>query len=94
METKIDVAYVARLARLTLSEEEQTRYQHDLAEILKYAEKLDELDTSGVEPTAHVLPIHNVLREDAARPSFDRDKLLSNAPDQADGCFKVPKVVE
>ena len=94
METKIDVAYVARLARLTLNEEEQARYQRDLAGILQYAAKLDELDTEGVEPTAHVLPIHNVLREDAARPSFDRDKLLSNAPDSADGCFKVPKVVE
>ena len=48
----------------------------------------------GMEPTAHVLPIHNVLREDVSRPSFDRDKLLSNAPERADGCFKVPKVVE
>ena len=94
METKIDVAYVARLARLALSEEEKERYQHDLAQILDYAAKLDELDTEGVEPTAHVLPIHNVLREDRSRPSYDRDKLLANAPEQADGCFKVPKVVE
>jgi aspartyl-tRNA(Asn)/glutamyl-tRNA(Gln) amidotransferase subunit C len=94
METKIDVGYVARLSRLTLSEEEQERYQRDLAQILDYAAKLDELDTEGIEPTAHVLPLHNVLREDHTRPSYDRDKLLANAPDQADGCFKVPKVVE
>ena len=94
METKIDVAYVARLSRLILSEEEQARYGQDLAAILDYAAKLNELDTEGIEPTAHVLPIHNVLREDAVRPSFDRDKLLKNAPEQADGCFKVPKVVE
>ena len=94
METKIDVAYVARLSRLILTEEEQARYGQDLAAILDYAAKLDELDTDGVEPTAHVLPIHNVLREDVSRPSYDRDKLLKNAPEQADGCFKVPKVVE
>jgi len=94
METKIDVAYVARLSRLILSEEEQARYGQDLAAILDYAAKLNELDTEGIEPTAHVLPIHNVLREDISRPSFDRDKLLRNAPEQADGCFKVPKVVE
>ena len=94
MENKIDVAYVARLARLVLSEEEQARYRRDLTQILDYAAKLDELDTDGVEPTAHVLPIHNVLREDVSRPSYDRDKLLKNAPEQADGCFKVPKVVE
>lgn len=94
METKIDVAYVARLSRLLLTEEEQARYGKDLAAILDYAAKLDELDTENVEPTAHVLPIHNVLREDRSRPSFDRDKLLKNAPERADGCFKVPKVVE
>lgn len=94
METKIDVAYVARLSRLTLTEEEQARYGRDLAAILDYAAKLDELDTEGVVPTAHVLPIHNVLREDAVKPSMDLDKLLENAPDRADGCFKVPKVVE
>jgi aspartyl-tRNA(Asn)/glutamyl-tRNA(Gln) amidotransferase subunit C len=94
METKIDVAYVARLSRLILTEEEQARYSQDLAAILDYATKLDELDTEGIEATAHVLPIHNVLREDEARPSYDRDKLLANAPEQADGCFKVPKVVE
>jgi aspartyl-tRNA(Asn)/glutamyl-tRNA(Gln) amidotransferase subunit C len=94
MEKKIDVAYVARLSRLTLTEEEQARYGRDLAAILDYAAKLDELDTEGIEPTTHVLPIHNVLREDAVRPSMDRDKLLANAPDRADGCFKVPKVVE
>jgi len=94
METKIDVAYVARLSRLILTEEEQERYGQDLAAILDYAAKLDELDTEGVEPTAHVLPIHDVLREDLSRPSYDREKLLANAPEQADGCFKVPKVVE
>jgi aspartyl-tRNA(Asn)/glutamyl-tRNA(Gln) amidotransferase subunit C len=94
METKIDVAYVARLARLVLTEEEQARYQRDLMQILGYAAKLDELDTEGVEPTAHVLPIHNVLREDVVQPSYERDTLLANAPEQADGCFVVPKVVE
>jgi len=94
METKIDVAYVAKLARLVLTEEEQARYQRDLMQILNYAAKLDELDTEGVEPTAHVLPIHNVLREDVVQPSYNRDTLLANAPEQADGCFVVPKVVE
>ncbi|HAE62628.1 MAG TPA: Asp-tRNA(Asn)/Glu-tRNA(Gln) amidotransferase subunit GatB [Eubacteriaceae bacterium] len=92
--TKEDVMYVADLARLEFNEEEIEKYVHQLGEILNYEEQLNELDTTGVEPTAHVLPIKNVLREDELVESLDRQKALMNAPSQDKGCFKVPKVIE
>ncbi|MBW5449392.1 Asp-tRNA(Asn)/Glu-tRNA(Gln) amidotransferase subunit GatC [Cohnella sp. CFH 77786] len=89
-----DVEHVANLARLDLSAEEKEQFTGQLNAILKYAEKLGELDTSDVEPTSHVLPLANVMREDEARPSWPIEKVLANAPDEEDGQFKVPAVLE
>ena len=89
-----DVEKVALLARLQFTEEEKQKLLSELNKILAYFEKLNELDTEDVPPTSHVLPLENVLREDVVRPSMPREKLLANAPDQAMGHFKVPKVIE
>lgn len=90
----LDVAYVARLARLNLTAEETELFQKQLGDVLKYAEKLREVDVSNVEAAAHALPIFNVFREDAPREWFTAQQALSNAPRQAKGLFIVPKVVE
>ena len=90
----LDVAYVARLARLNLTDEEIKLFQKQLGDVLKYAEKLREVDVSNVEAAAHALPIFNVFREDAPRAWFTARQALSNAPRQAKGLFIVPKVVE
>lgn len=82
------------LGRLKLSEEEAEQYTTQLNDILQFVEKLNELDTEAVEPTSHVLPMQNVLREDEVRPSLERDKALANAPEQQDGMFRVPAVFE
>lgn len=87
------VEHVALLARLQLSEEEKEQYTDQLNAILGYMEKLNKLDTTQVPPTAHVLPLKNVYREDIARPSMDREKVVANAPQEEDGQFKVPKIV-
>ena len=89
-----EVEHVARLARLELNEEEKRRFAEQLGAILEYGAQLNELDTSGVEPTTHVLPISNVLREDEVRPSWPLDEVLRNAPDSEDGQFRVPAVLE
>ena len=88
------VEYVAALARLNLNEEQKIKMLDDLDKIIGYVDKLNELDTSGVEPTAHILPVKNVFREDVSQPSYDRELILKNAPVQEDGCFKVPKIVD
>jgi len=90
----LDVAYVARLARLNLTSQETELFQKQLGDVLKYAEKLREVDVSNVEAAAHALPIFNVFREDAPRDWFTAQQALSNAPRQANGLFIVPKVVE
>jgi aspartyl-tRNA(Asn)/glutamyl-tRNA(Gln) amidotransferase subunit C len=90
----LDVAYVARLARLNLTDEETELFQKQLGDVLKYAEKLREVDVSSVEAAAHALPIFNVFREDAPRDWFTAQQALSNAPRQANGLFIVPKVLE
>ena len=90
----LDVAYVARLVRLNLTEEETELFQKQLGDVLKYAEKLREVDVSNVEAAAHALPIFNVFREDASRDWFTEEQALSNAPRQAKGLFIVSKVVE
>ena len=92
--TDLDVAYVARLARLTLSAEEAQLFQAQLQQVLTYADKLREVDVSGVEATAHAVPMFNVFREDAPREWFAAEEALSNAPRHANGLFIVPKVVE
>ncbi|SRR6266478_8349032 len=90
----LDVAYVARLARINLSEAEAKVFQKQLDDVLKYVEKLRQADVSQVEAAAHTLPIFNVFREDAPHDWFTAEEALSNAPRQANGLFIVPKVVE
>jgi len=90
----LDVAYVARLARLNLTDAETELFQKQLGDVLKYAEKLTEVDVSHVEPAAHALPIFNVFREDTPRDWFTAEQALSNAPREANGLFIVTKVVE
>jgi aspartyl-tRNA(Asn)/glutamyl-tRNA(Gln) amidotransferase subunit C len=92
--TRETIEYVAGLARLNLTPEEEARLTTDMESIISYVDKLNELDTEGIEPMEHVIPIRNVLREDVAEKSYDREKILANAPSGEDGCFKVPKVVE
>lgn len=91
---EIDVRYVAHLARLELTAEEETQFAAQLAHVLGYVEKLKELDVTGVEPTAHAVPLLNVTRPDAARPSLPTAEALRNAPAAAGGLFVVPKIVE
>ncbi|RKP45801.1 Asp-tRNA(Asn)/Glu-tRNA(Gln) amidotransferase subunit GatC [Cohnella endophytica] len=89
-----DVEHVANLARLELSDTEKEQFAGQLNAILKYAEKLNELDTEGIEPTSHVLPLANVMREDVVKPSWPIEKVLLNAPEDEEGQFKVPAVLE
>jgi aspartyl-tRNA(Asn)/glutamyl-tRNA(Gln) amidotransferase subunit C len=91
---EIDVKYVAHLARLSLSPEEEQKIGEQLGNILGYIEKLKEVDVSGVEPTAHAFPLVNVARPDEVRPSISQEDALRNAPAQANGLFMVPKIVE
>jgi aspartyl-tRNA(Asn)/glutamyl-tRNA(Gln) amidotransferase subunit C len=88
------VRTVAKLSRLELTDEEVANFSVELSSILGYIEKLGELDTDGVEPLTHCLPIHNVFREDVPKPSLDNDAALANAPDRHDEYFKVPKVLD
>ncbi|MFC1889247.1 Asp-tRNA(Asn)/Glu-tRNA(Gln) amidotransferase subunit GatC [Thermodesulfobacteriota bacterium] len=93
---KIDrkrIEHVAGLARLRLTAEEIETFTLQLDDILTHFEKLGELDTSGVEPTAHVIELSNALREDASRKSPSREHMLENAPETDRGCFKVPRIV-
>lgn len=94
MITRDTVLHVANLARLNLSDTEVDQLTMEMDQILHYIDKLEELDTSTVDPTAHVIPMQNVFREDEVRHSSEREDILSNAPSKAKGCFKVPKVVE
>lgn len=89
-----DVEHVANLARLALTEEEKEQFTGQLNAILKYADKLNELDTAGVEPTSHVLPLSNVMRDDVPAKSLPIAKVLRNAPEAEDDQFKVPAVLE
>ena len=90
----LDVAYVARLARINLTEEEAKIFQKQLDDVLKYVKKLGQLDVSGVDAVAAAHPVFNVFRDDAPRDWFTAEQALSNAPRQANGLFIVPKVVE
>jgi len=89
-----DVQHVARLARLELSEAERERMRVEMDAILTYMDKLRSLDTAGVEPTSHAVPLHNVMRDDEPRPSAPRDEMLANAPDRAGDFFRVPRIIE
>ena len=100
------IDYVGILAKLELSDEEKEQAKQDMSNMLEYVSKLNELDTdsvepmsheldtSGVEPMSHVFPVNNVFREDVVTNSDDRDNLLANAPEQKDGCYKVPKTFD
>ncbi len=90
----LDVAYVAKLARLNLTDAETELFQKQLGDVLKYADKLRTVDVSHVEAAAHAIPIFNVFREDESRDWFTAKQALSNAPRQANGLFIVTKVVE
>lgn len=90
----IDVEHVARLARLGLSEEEKKLFAKQLSAILDFAASLQKLDTASVPPTAHAIPMKNVLREDKAIPCANVDDILANGPDVEDHMFKVPKIIE
>jgi aspartyl-tRNA(Asn)/glutamyl-tRNA(Gln) amidotransferase subunit C len=89
-----DVEHVALLSRLDLSENELDKFTGQLDAILEYIDVLNQVDTSAVEPMAHVLEIRNVMRADVVQPSLPREAALQNAPDAEDGFFKVPKIVE
>jgi aspartyl-tRNA(Asn)/glutamyl-tRNA(Gln) amidotransferase subunit C len=84
------VLHVARLARLRLSDDEVERMAGELSQILGHVDKMNELDLEGVEPTSHVVELQNVLREDTPRPSLPRERALEQAPDVAEGGFRVP----
>jgi aspartyl-tRNA(Asn)/glutamyl-tRNA(Gln) amidotransferase subunit C len=88
------VEHVARLSRLELTPEERELFREQLSRILEYFSKLNELDTSDVPPTSHVIPMRNVFREDVVTPSLEREEVLGEAPDQEEGYFKVPRVFE
>lgn len=92
--TSDDVRHVADLARLHLTDEEVRLYTQQLSAILDYAERLQEVDTSGVPPTPYVLPLQNVMAEDIPQPSLPNEVALANAPDQANGFFRVRAVFE
>jgi aspartyl-tRNA(Asn)/glutamyl-tRNA(Gln) amidotransferase subunit C len=89
-----EVDHIALLARLHLSDAERERATNELSQILDHFEQLKELDTEGVEPMQHVMPVVNVLRADEARPGLTREAALANAPEAAGGMFQVPRVVE
>ena len=91
---EIDIKYVAHLARLHLTADEEKKLGAQLGHILGYIEKLKELDVTGVEPTAHAVPMTNVTRCDEIRPSLPHAEALRNAPKEANGLFIVPKIVE
>jgi len=92
--SKDDVLKVGTLSRIRLTDEEVERFAGQLSSILDYVGKLNELDTSGVEPLAHALPIHNVLREDEPRPGLDPQRAIGGAPESADMFFRVPRVID
>ena len=90
----IDIKYVAHLARIQLTPDEEARFGAQLGQVLSYIEKLNELDVSCVEPMAHAVPLVNVTRADEAQPSLPHEEALRNAPARANGLFIVPKIVE
>ncbi len=91
---KISIEHIATLARLSLSEQEKELFGGQLEGILRYMDKLNELDTKDIGPTSHVLDIHNVTRDDVPAPSLGREDALSNAPDKTEKFYRVPKIIE
>lgn len=89
-----EVTYTADLARLEFNEAQTDKLAEELGAVLDYVDTLNTLDTTGVKPTEHILPVQNVFREDVVGPSLPVEAALANAPDPDAGCFKVPKVLE
>ncbi|TMC60949.1 MAG: Asp-tRNA(Asn)/Glu-tRNA(Gln) amidotransferase subunit GatC [Chloroflexi bacterium] len=92
--TREEVLHIAELARLGLSESEVVRFQEQLSDILTYADRLQQVDLSHISPSARVQALQTVLRSDEVRPSFPRELILANAPQAAEGSFRVPPVLE
>ena len=88
------IEYVGILAKLELSAEEKEQAKKDMGSMLDYIDKLNELDTTGVEPMSHVFPVNNVFREDVVVNGDEHEKILANAPEEKDQSFKVPRTVE
>ena len=88
------IKYLEKLARITLTEDEEKKVGNELQDILTYIDMLNELDTDGVEAMSHCFPVTNVMREDEVQPSMSADKIVANAPESQDGCFVVPKTVD
>ena len=87
------IEYVGILAKLELSDEEKEQAKKDIGRMLDYVDKLNELDTSDVEPMSHVFPVHNVFREDVVTNGDEMEKTLANAPERRKDCFEVPKTI-
>jgi aspartyl-tRNA(Asn)/glutamyl-tRNA(Gln) amidotransferase subunit C len=92
--TPEEVRYNARLARIGLSDDEVSRFQNQLSQILDYFERLQEVDTENVPPTAHTLAMHNVMRDDEPHPSIDKEEVLANAPQREEDLFRVRAILE
>lgn len=92
--SKEQVLHVAKLARLKLTDSEAENLTVDMESIIGFADKLNELDTEGVVPTAHAIPMSNAFREDVVVPSLNNELIVKNAPHAEDGCFVVPRVME
>lgn len=90
----MDVGYVAKLACIDLTDEEKMLFQGQLDQVLHYVEQLNELDVSDVEPTAHAIPVFNVLRKDEPGSSLNHQDVMANAPSSADGHVRVPKIID
>ncbi len=92
--SRLEVEHVARLARLALKDDELEALTGQMDAILGYVEQLNELNTDGILPTAHAVPMENAFRPDQVKPSIGADKALQNAPDADNSCFRVPKIIE
>lgn len=90
----MEIEYIALLARLKLTYEEKGLFSKQLSSIIGYIDKLNQLNTSDIEPTSHVLPMKNIFREDKQDISLNKDKVLENAPSQKGGFYKVPRIIE
>ena len=88
------IKYLEKLARITLTEDEEKKVGNELQDILTYIDMLNELETDGVEAMSHCFPVTNVMREDEVQPSMSADEIVANAPESQDGCFVVPKTVD
>ena len=87
-----DVKHVAKLARLELTEDEINKYSQQLGSILEYVEQMNEVDTTGIEPMPHAIPVYNVMREDVVKYEQTKEEMMANAPFEEDGFFRVPKI--